>query len=291
MPCSFSAIKCRYTGCKPPESPGYRAPIAGRPENAVKWSDIATWGADTILTQTNRKRRSLPSDGDSIIIPDGVYVVVDVPLPKLKILDIRGYLELDKSRDHYLEANMIFINGGQLIAGWENDPILTNVSIVLTGTKDELDFRLPNGLTKIGGKGIGVFGGLDLHGKPRDVIWTQLEVGVSAGQSEITLKEAVDWVAGEEIVVTTTSFVIEQTETMTIAAVSQDKKTLTLTAPLGYDHMVMDERFDNGAGYKVAAAVGLLTRSKRFFLLGIFWMGFPYWFEGFGVSVRFVSLS
>ena len=264
IPNSFSAIKCRYTGCKPPESPGYRAPIAGRPENAVKWSDLATWGSDTVLeSSSRRKKRSLPADGDSIRIPDGVYVVVDVPLPKLKVLEIQGYLELDNSMNHYLEANMIFINGGQLIAGWENDPILTNVSIVLTGEKDSLDFRLPNGLDKIGGKGIGCYGGLDLHGKPRDVIWTTLTKTAKVGHNQVVLKDSVDWVAGEQIIVTTTAFVIEQSEAMTIKSVSQDKKTLTLTTSFGYDHIVTEETFANGQGYKIAAAVGLLTRNVK----------------------------
>jgi hypothetical protein len=39
----FSAIKCRYVGCKPPESPGFRAPITSRPDNALLWSKSSTW--------------------------------------------------------------------------------------------------------------------------------------------------------------------------------------------------------------------------------------------------------
>ena len=104
---------------------------------------------------------------------------------------------------------MIFINGGQMIVGWENNPILTNVEISLTGVKNDLQFMLPDGIQTIGGKGIGVYGGLDIHGKPRDVSWTKLATTVRAGNNTIELIEPVDWIAGEQIMVVTTQFVIE----------------------------------------------------------------------------------
>lgn len=260
---SLEVIVCRYVGCKPPQSPAERAPIAGRPDNALLWSSRATWGASSFIGRETRSvGTGMPEDGDSIRIPDGVYVVVDVPLPKFCILQIEGYLELDNSISHDIEAEIIFINGGQLIIGWENDPILTNVTITLKGQKKSFDFLLPNGLEKIGGKAIGVYGGLDIHGRPRDVVWTKLAVRASAGDTSVTLVRAVDWRVGERIVLTTTSFVLEHTETMVVAAVSGDGRTLTLSAPLAYDHLAYSEQFTDGTGYQVAAAVGLLTRSK-----------------------------
>jgi len=54
---------------------------------------------------------------------------------------------------------------------------------------------------------------------------------------------------------------------MTIAAVSADKKTLTFTEGLKYEHVAFSERFANGQSYEVSAAVGLLTRSKRLVVL------------------------
>lgn len=188
---------------------------------------------------------------------------MDTALPKLILLQIEGVLELDNGIDHHLEADLIFINGGQLIVGWENDPILTNVTIVLNGIKNELRFVLPNGLENIGGKGIGVYGGLDIHGKPRDVTWTKLNTTVNAGATQIGLVEPVDWQVGELITITTTSFVVDQTEAMTIAAVSDDRRTLTLTSGLVYDHLVIRETLDNGQYYDIAAGVGLLSRSMQ----------------------------
>ena len=171
-------------------------------------------------------------------------------------------MELDNRYNHDLVANIIFINGGQLIVGWENDPILTNVTITLTGVKNSLNFFLPNGIERVGGKAIGVYGGLDIHGKPRAVTWTRLAASAAAGASEITLERAVDWSVGEEVVVTTTSFVVEHTETVFIAAVGGDGRTLTLTAPLAYEHLAYDEGLPDGSVYRIAAAVGLLSRSE-----------------------------
>jgi hypothetical protein len=191
-----------------------------------------------------------------------VFVVVDVPLPKLKVLRIEGGLELDAGIDHYLEVEVIFINGGQLIVGWEDKPILRNVSIVLTGEKSSPAFTLPDGLTKMGGKSIGVYGGLDLHGEPRSVVWTRLARSAMAGSKDLQLVEAVDWRVGEEVMVTTTSYVVEQTEVRRVAAVSLDKRTVSLEAALGYDHYAFNETLPGGGGYQIAAAVGLLSRSK-----------------------------
>ena len=47
---------------------------------------------------------------------------------------------------------------------------------------------------------------LRLHGKPRTPTWTNLAQTANVGANQITLKEAVDWENGEEIVIASTSF-------------------------------------------------------------------------------------
>ena len=56
-----------------------------------------------------------------------MYIVLDVENVKLKQLRIEGTVEFENSQNHTLEADIIYINGGNLIIGWENDPILNNV--------------------------------------------------------------------------------------------------------------------------------------------------------------------
>lgn len=161
-PITFRVEKCRFVGCQPPVSPAYKLPVTSRPSDALFWSNLSTWAFAT--PGWGGFGQKMPKDNDSVLIPDGKFVVVDCQLPKLKYLQIEGVIEFDNNREHYLEVEMIFINGGQLIVGWEKNPILKNVEIVLTGRKDAMNFKLPDGLSLIGGKGIGVYGGLDLHG-------------------------------------------------------------------------------------------------------------------------------
>ena len=59
-----------------------------------------------------------------------------------------------------------------------------------------------------------VYGGLDLHGMPRNVTWTRLDKTATSGSYNILLKEAVDWTVYEKIVISTTSYSPEQTEIM-----------------------------------------------------------------------------
>ncbi len=178
--------------------------VLSRPNAFELWSDPATWS-------TIGKAR--PEDGDIVVIPSGRYIVVDTVLPKMKRLEIEGVLELDDTMDHQLESGQIVINCGQLVIGWETKPMLKNVEIVLT---NDGSTSMPIGTeyiySELGVKGIGVFGQLDLHGKPRRVTWTRLNRSVEAGDRIIELSESVDWQIGEEIIITTTSFSMEETE-------------------------------------------------------------------------------
>lgn len=254
---SFDAYKCRYAGCLPPIQPGYKLPVTSRPLDALYWSNISTWS----FTESRAFR--LPVDFESVKIPDGKYIVVDCTLPIMKYLQIEGVLEFDNKIDHRLEVEIIFINGGQLIIGWENDPILTNVEIVLKGEKDSIDFYLPDGQSKIGGKGIGVYGGLDLHGRPRYPSWTQLETTSKNGSNQLILAKPVDWLIGESIVIGTTSYTPNETEVFTIIAKSANNKTLTLNSSLKFNHLGFSENYSTGASYSIGAGVGLLSRNIK----------------------------
>ena len=148
---SYSAVKCRYANCivpvyVPPVSPALRVPVLSRSKDALFLSNSSTWQliwefAYNKTNQTNQTvssrlftdRETFPLDYDNVTIPDGVYIVVDTVLPRFQFLIIEGILELDNNFNHTLECDLLFINGGQLIIGWENDPIETNVEIIING--------------------------------------------------------------------------------------------------------------------------------------------------------------
>ena len=150
----------------------------------------------------------------------------------------------------------------RIFIGWPNDPLTSNVDIIITGSSS-VNVLLPNNAGSLGPRVIGVLGGLDLHGITRNVSWTRLATTASAGQNSITLSEPVDWVAGDEILLTTTDTRIEHTERLTIASVSGSGTVVTLKTALAYTHIVINNVFTNGQTYHVAGAVGLLTRNVR----------------------------
>ena len=260
VPVVFQAVKCRYAGCQPPVSPALKLPVSSRPADALYWSNASTW--DKIALKLLNARSMVPQELDIVTIPDDLYVVVDTKLPKLKYLIIEGVLEFDNGIDHRLECDILFINGGQLIIGWENKPILTNVEIVINGDKKSIMYALPNKIDSIGHKAIGVYGGLDIHGKPRNITWTTLATTAAVGANKIVLIDSVDWEIGEEIVIGPTSFKPTQAEAFTIAGVSADRKTLTLNSTLAFNHLGYSETFGS-ASYKVGAPVGLLSRNVK----------------------------
>ena len=262
---SFTARKCRYPNCQIPSQPYLSVPATSRPTSALFWSNISTWQSAFIIRSgiIVTDQISLPQNYDSIEIPDGIWVVADIILPMLTLIRIDGVLEFDDSLNNRLSANDILINGGQLIIGWENKPFTHNVSIELTGDISSESVVLPNGFDSIGTKAIGVYGGLDLHGIPRQPSWTRLSQTANAGTNELTLIEQVDWQVNEEIVISTTSYDAFETETFKIISVSNNNKTIKLNSSLQFDHIAESETFPNGKSYSIAAGVGLLTRNIK----------------------------
>ena len=166
IPISFTAYVCKFLNCQAPVSPALLLPIAARPANALFWSNISTWQTISLSGGIVYKDTDgaavvrAPIDGDDVLIPTNIYVVVDTQLPKLRYLTIDGYLELDNNISHALSCDVLLINGGQLIVGWETNPILTDVTISITGNKTgAFPYLLADDTTSIGYKAIGVFGG------------------------------------------------------------------------------------------------------------------------------------
>jgi len=166
IPVSFTAYVCRFLNCQAPVSPATLLPLTARPADALFWSNITTWNTIAlsggyVYKQNGAPVVRAPLDGENVKIPQGIYVVVDTQLPVIRHLEIEGYLELDNGRSHLLECEILLIDGGQLIVGWENDPILTDVTISLRGNKTgAVSYMLADDTTTIGYKAIGVFGGI-----------------------------------------------------------------------------------------------------------------------------------
>ncbi|CAF3294066.1 unnamed protein product [Rotaria sp. Silwood2] len=164
-------------------------------------------------------------------------------------------------RNHIMSVDTIVINGGRLIAGLPTAPFNGNIDIIMTNSGSPT-IQMPQNFPDMTPKMIGVLGGLDLHGTPRGITWTFLGITATAGQNVITLRQPVNWIVGDEIIITTTDTSIYHTERHRIARIQNGTVIYTII-PLAYTHIVIQRSFANGQVVNVAAAVGLLTHNVR----------------------------
>lgn len=118
----------------------------------------------------------------------------------------------------------------------------------------------------VGAKVLAVRDGiLDMHGIPMIQTWARLASTASAGATQITLLQNVNWPVGSKIVIATTGDYLSQgqTETRTITAVASDNRTLTLDSPLTYRHLGIT-RSVGSVSAEIRAEVGLLSHNVVF---------------------------
>jgi cell migration-inducing and hyaluronan-binding protein len=107
------------------------------------------------------------------------------------------------------------------------------------------------------------YGTIDIHGQKRTPTWIDLETTAPAGSSSIALNGPVDWKVGEQIVLASTSYELDEAEVRMIDAVggTAAKPVLTLDAPLAYAHYAGIESCVDPSNVELRGEVGLLTRN------------------------------
>ena len=224
-------------------------PTAASAVQSGVWSNPATWGG------------SLPQAESDVEIPMGVTVTI-VGDQECGSVMVMGKLMADPAADCSLHCDWVMVMGvnAAFEVGTNAARYAHQFTLTLKGLLSEAN---PGGM---GSKFLGTMGGkIDIHGPDRES-WTKLSATAVAGSTSITLDNAVDWVAGEAIVVTSTDTDWNHAEEMTIASVSGDGLTVTLTAPLAYQHTGETETHtrptDNKSwSIELKAEVGLLSRS------------------------------
>jgi len=219
------------------------------------WSAESTWGGEFA-----------PLDGETVYVPSGFNLLVDIDKsPKLNLVVVEGSLifapDADPTHERYFDAHYIYINKGSMEVGTAEHPYTSKVTITMHSNL--YDPFLPI----YGNKVIGVrYGTLDMHGPERTPTWTTLDTTAPAGSSTITLREAVDWVAGEQIGIASTDFAARHAEKRTITAVDNsnpNKPVLTLNRPLSWKKFAATELYGSQT-MDMRAEVGLLSRNVVF---------------------------
>ncbi|MEO8297512.1 MAG: G8 domain-containing protein [Burkholderiales bacterium] len=170
------------------------------PAGPGRWSDPATWGG------------VVPSGSSEVVIPAGRTIILDKSPAPLVGLRIEGTLTF-ADEDLHLSVGYIQVKGA-LNIGTFSAPFTHKAVITLTGTPGQPSDALARGITVQGGQ-------LTMYGTTRWPVWTKLHEHAAAGANAFTLDQAVNWQAGDSIVIAPTTFYGQSdTEKLTLASVS-----------------------------------------------------------------------
>ena len=119
--------------------------------------------------------------GDSVYIPAGQNVLLDVSTPVLFTVVVEGNLVF-KNVDLTFDASYVVVRGGSVRIGSWKKPFTSKLTITMHGHKRS------KYLPEFGNKGFAVHKGtLDIHGIPRIPTWTLLAATVQAGSTRVNL--------------------------------------------------------------------------------------------------------
>ncbi len=229
------------SGCEPEPDPVSPPDDDPTPADSIqRWSDPSVWPSGQV-----------PESGQSVVVPAGSVIELDVSPPALGGLRIDGELVFAR-RDVDLTADWILV-AGLLRLGTEDEPFSHRARITLTGA---LDVEAAVGM---GGRVLGVLPGgrLEVWGEHRTA-WTRLSATAAEGASAVQLAGEVDWQVGERIVVAPSGFDPRHAEVRQITGI--EAGGLILDQPL--DHLHFGEvQTIAGRAVDQRAEVGLLSRA------------------------------
>ncbi len=219
------------------------------------WSSSSTWSSGQV-----------PASADDITIASSHTVTVDANV-NVKSITVNGTLKPDYTKNLAISAEWIMVKG-VFEWGTATNPYLKQATITLQGPKTTTS------IMGMGSKFLGAMEGgqIFIHGTSKKS-WTQLSVTARPNATTITVKEPIDWVVGDDIVVASTEAyifdndeILKENEQRKITAISADKKTITLDMPLSYHHYGELQNYTNGVQSWVLderAEVGLLSRNIK----------------------------
>ena len=215
------------------------------------WSRTTTWGGGPS-----------PAAGESVVIPKGQSLLLDVSTPWLNLVVIEGELRFAENENAdamiELKAKYIFLNrGGKLRIGSESRPY--NGKAVITMSGDMNSKELP----VYGAKVIGLReGSIEIHGKPKSPVWTRLSATANVDDSAIEIDGDVNWEVKDKIVIAPSSFKQEEAEEAIIKSIEKQstKTIITLESPLNFTHLGVVADFD-GETIDMRAEVAILSRN------------------------------
>lgn len=159
----------------------------------------------------------MPNANDNITINGNWTIIMDVDPAPISYLTINGDV-LVGDRNTAITAKGIWIRAGSLNAGNASSPFNNTLTITLNGNKDDRTFVVDPSLAP--NKYMVVTGTLNLYGPAPSTVWTRLTAKAAAGATTISVASTSGWAIGDEIVIGPTFNTPNQTERVTITALT-----------------------------------------------------------------------
>ena len=222
------------------------------------WNNPATWSTN-----------SVPTSADDVSIGMGFTVTLSgtTTANSIEVMGTLKPLTTATNFDITTKGIGVMGTGASLEIGTATAPYTGKCTITLTGTTttETLFSSMPGMGTKL----IGAMDGatINMHGIDKKS-WTNLNVNAAIGATQITLKEPVGWLVGDEIVIVSSRANWNEAEKRTITAVSADAMTISFTSPLLYPHCGMQKSYTRATDNKtwsadLRAEVGLLSHNIK----------------------------
>lgn len=230
------------------------------------WSNPATWGG------------TVPTANHVVRIGAAHTVTIDDTTATAYTVAIDGKLSFNRTVNTRLRVTNLQVMAGEmghgtpgtLEIGTATSPVASTVTAEIVIANSALGSGVSD--PEQFGTGITAFGKVYIHGQVKDPTFVRLGAEPRAGATTLTLSAPVaGWRVGDRIVLPDTRHIrynevtgsgwvnaVNQWEERTVQAVSSDGRTLTLNAPLQYDHL--GARDLNGA-LTFLPHVGNLTRN------------------------------
>ena len=195
-----------------PHDPGKPVAFDARTANSGDWSDARTWEGER-----------MPRSGDFVQVRSGHAVIYDVESgDQLRMVHVAGRLTFSRAKSTLLDVGLLKVEPGETTtedgfnchdaapASHAGGPIPvleigTSAEPIPTGVKATIRLRHQTGTDPESLPAVIACGGRwDVHGAPMARTWLKLAAPARAGDTRVTLDQAVpDWHVGDRVIVTT----------------------------------------------------------------------------------------
>jgi hypothetical protein len=211
------------------------------------WSSASTWQGGQVPT-ANHVVRILP--GHTVTINDTVAVAYTVAIDGKLAFATTVNTRLQVTNVEVMAGEMGMGTPGILELGTAANPIAAGVTAEIVIANSPLGGSVAD--VDQFGTGIVVLGKVSMHGSVKMPTFVRLAIEPRAGNTALTLSEAVSgWKVGDRLVLPDTRHIkesevipgsqwinaVNQWEERTVQAISADGKTITLNSALTYDHL------------------------------------------------------